>query len=247
MSVGTNKRVEKGGVLVPERLVADHIAVQHHCLVGAVAQRLDFGLRERTGNRGGLGLHALQNALFGLSNHDASLLEDLRLVVIIDPEAGEQDFVFVGTQRAVQNLLCRGGCLVSSQNQRPEAGVVQVVDVSVRLSPRNVIANVLQVIAASGKQYLKRGINDDAAIETRRILQGCLHKLRPVEDIHRRELGNDGGENLGFPPVEKRGFPFENERVLVAFSNRQDAVSVGLDNLSSHLDMTRTYLNTLYS
>ena len=138
----------------PEGLLANDIAMEHHCLVGGLAHLLHLFPCQRGRNGVRLFDQTSQKEIAFFPNDDASLFEPiveeqsdpshLRLVVVVDSEAREQKLILVSTQAAVQNLFrlcCR---LPSLQDKGPKRRIVEIVDVCIGLSPRNVIANVLE-------------------------------------------------------------------------------------------------------
>lgn len=230
--------IKQVGMLLPEGLVSDHIAVQNDGFDGPLGKRLDLFLGEGGGDRVRTLFHSLQNVFSRLADNDASLLEELGLVVVVDAEAREEKLVLVLAQASVQDRLrrCRG--FAALQDERPEGGVVQVIDVGIGLSPRYIVADVLLVTETSGC-HLVGGIKDDASVEGRRVLQRRGHVLRPVEQVHGRELGHNGGQNLDASTVEEGRFPLEDEGILVAFANRQNTVAVRFQDLGRHLIPTQ--------
>ena len=138
----------------PEGLLANDIAMEDHCLVGGLAHLLHLFPCQRSRNGVRLLDQASQKEIAFLPNDDASLFEPiveeqsnpshLRLVVIVDSEAREQELILVGTQTTIQNLFRLRCRLASLQNEGPERRVIEIVDVCIGLSPRNVIANVLE-------------------------------------------------------------------------------------------------------
>ena len=229
--------VKQVGMLLPERTVADHVAVQHHGLVGTLRKGGHLLLREGEGNGIGLLLHPFQDQVPFLPDDHTSLLEELGFVVVVDSKSGKEEFVLVLAQGAPQSSLCRRLRFVSLQDERPEGCVVEIVDVRVGLSPGDVVADVLPV-SCKRERHLVGGVNDDASIEGRRVLHGDGHILCPVEHVHCRELGDDRGENLGFAPIEQSRLPLEHEGVLVALANGQHAVTVGLEYFGRHLEVS---------
>ena len=136
-------------MFLPEGLVSDHIAVQDNGFDGPLGKRLDLFLGEGDGNRVGSPFHSLQNAFSRLADDDASLLEELGLVVVVDAEAREEKLVLVLAQASVQDRFSRCRGFVPLQDERPEGGVVQVLDMGVGLSPRYIVTDVLFVSETS--------------------------------------------------------------------------------------------------
>lgn len=65
-----------------------------------------------------------------VSEHHAALFEDLGLVVVVDVELGEEDFVLVSRVCSLERFLCLGCVYASELNEGPKSGVVEVVDVA---------------------------------------------------------------------------------------------------------------------
>ena len=106
-------------MLLPEGLVANDIAVKNHSLVFIFAQALHLLLGEVNVNCVGLFGHSLKNQVALLANNDTSLLKatnhrnelnaQFRLFVVINAKTGKQEFVLVGTEASIKNLLGLGG------------------------------------------------------------------------------------------------------------------------------------------
>lgn len=107
-------------------------------------------------------------------------------VVVVDIELGEEELVLVGREGSPEPLLRLGVFHSLLENQVPETGVVEVVDVDVSLSPAQVIFDVLV-----------GWIKNNASVKCWRILERLLvEPFAPVENVRRGKQAVDVGENL---------------------------------------------------
>ena len=148
-------------MFLPERLVTNDIAVKNYRLICIFTQALHLLLGEVNVNCVGLLGHSLENQVTLLANNDTSLLKatnhgnglnaQFRLFVVINAKTGKQELVLVGTETSIENLLGLSGRLPSLQDKCPEGSIVKVVDVCIGLSPRDIIADILDIIRKGGK------------------------------------------------------------------------------------------------
>lgn len=76
------------------------------------------------------------------SDQDGTSLVDLRLRVVVDAELREEQLVFVFREGALQLSVRLSRGLTALLDKGPEGGVVQVVNVTVTLTPREVSEQV---------------------------------------------------------------------------------------------------------
>ena len=119
------------------------------------------------------------------------LLKLCRLLVVVDSELREEDFILVSRQGSLQPLLGRIGCHLALLDEGPEHSVVQVVDVAVRLSPAQVVPHVLDA-----------GVEHGPPVEAGRVEQGLVGEdLGPVEHVAAGEERHDVSHDLVPPPA----------------------------------------------
>ena len=124
-----------------------------------------------------------------------TLLKLRRLLVVVDSELREEDFIFVSRQGSLQPLLSSIGGHFALLNKGPEHGVVQVIDVAVRLSPAEVVPHVLDA-----------GVEHSPPVKAGRVEQGLVREeLRPVKHVAAGEQGHDVGHYLVPPPAVHPG------------------------------------------
>ena len=208
-------------------------------------------------------------ATYLASINDAAFPKHGRLVVVVDVEACEEYLVLGVRQRTLRSptsssafasslpppaVITRaytksllGLCwrLVADIHQRPEGRIVQVVDMKVDLSPRNVIAQYLDL--SSPRQFtpnqatkrprtlsphLERWIYNRSSIKHRWIPQlDAWKEAAPVEHERRRKGRHHRRLELAASSLVELGIIPKHEAELVAGTDREHAVGHGLKHL----------------
>ena len=130
-----------------------------------------------------------------LLDYRGSLLELRRLLVVVYSKLGVKDLILISGQGSLQSLLSCIGGHPALLYESPEHGVVKVVDVTVRLSPAQVVPHVLDA-----------GVQHGPAVKAGRVEEGLVgEQLGPVEHVAAGEQRHDVGHNLVPPPAVNPG------------------------------------------
>ena len=79
--------------------------------------------------------------LYGLPQNDCALFEDFLNLVVVDAELRKKDLILVLAQGAFQCLVSLLVCHTTLLYQSPESRIVQIVDVTIDLTPRQIISH----------------------------------------------------------------------------------------------------------
>lgn len=130
-----------------------------------------------------------------LLDYRGPLLELRRLLVVVYSELGVKDLILISGQGSLQSLLSCIGGHPALLDESPEHGVVKVVDVTVRLSPAQVVPHVLDA-----------GVQHGSPVKAGRVEEGFVgEQLGPVEHVAAGEQRHNIGNYLVPPPAVHAG------------------------------------------
>ena len=112
--------------------------------------------------------------LYGLPQNDCALFEDFLNLVVVDAELRKEDLILVLAQGALQCLVSLLVCHTTLLYQSPESRIVQIVDVTIDLTPRQIVFHHLQI-----------GVEDNPGIKRRNHIKrsNSFKILRQVETV----------------------------------------------------------------